>query len=171
MRSDCGGGPPLADVAFESFAQGQIARLDELRLAAQEARIGARLSAGDRRLVVAELEQLVAEHPSRERLLGLLMLTLYRCGRQTDALEVYARAARLDAELGLDLRRECGGSKRRSCGKILRSRRAPTSRFRRHHVQLSSDLGRDADRGTGRGAGHGSPRSSSGRAPTDGRSP
>ena len=96
-------GPPLADVAFESFAQGEIARLEELRLAALEERIDARLAAGEHLLVVAELEQLVAEHPSRERLLGLLMLALYRCGRQTDALEVYTRGRRrLDSELGLE---------------------------------------------------------------------
>jgi DNA-binding SARP family transcriptional activator len=96
-------GPALADVAFESFAQGEIARLEELRLAAVEERIDARLSAGEHPLVVAELEQLAAEHPSRERLVGLLMLALYRCGRQTDALEVYTRSRRrLDEELGLE---------------------------------------------------------------------
>ena len=71
-------------------------------LAALEERIEARLSQGEHALVVAELEQLAAEHPSRERLLGLLMLALYRCGRQTDALEVYTRGRlRLDEELGL----------------------------------------------------------------------
>src|SRR5688572_12743791 len=96
-------GPALADVAFESFAQGEIARLEELRLAALEERIDARLSAGEHPLVVAELEQLAAEHPSRERLVSLLMLALYRCGRQTDALEVYTQnRRRLDAELGLE---------------------------------------------------------------------
>src|SRR3954454_7579863 len=96
-------GPALADVAFESFAQGEIARLDELRLAALEERIDARLSAGEHPLVVAELEQLASEYPSRERMLSLLMLALYRCGRQTDALEVYTRSRhRLDAELGLE---------------------------------------------------------------------
>src|SRR5215217_4659690 len=96
-------GPALADVAFESFAQGDIARLEELRLAAVEERIDARLALGEHPLVVAELEQLAAEHPSRERLVGLLMLALYRCGRQTDALEVYTRGRqRLDEELGLE---------------------------------------------------------------------
>ena len=96
-------GPPLADVEFESFAQGEIARLEELRLAALEERVDARLSAGEHALVVAELEQLAGDHPSRERLVGLLMLALYRCGRQTDALEVYTQnRRRLDAELGLD---------------------------------------------------------------------
>jgi DNA-binding SARP family transcriptional activator len=96
-------GPALADVGFESFAQAEIARLEELRLAALEERIDVRLSAGEHALVVAELEQLSAEHPSRERLVGLLMLALYRCGRQSDALEVYTRGRlRLDEELGLE---------------------------------------------------------------------
>jgi predicted ATPase/DNA-binding SARP family transcriptional activator len=96
-------GPALADVGFESFAQAEIARLEELRVAALEERLDARLEAGEHALVVAELEQLAAEHPSRERLVGLLMLALYRCGRQTDALEVYTRGRlRLDEELGLE---------------------------------------------------------------------
>jgi predicted ATPase/DNA-binding SARP family transcriptional activator len=96
-------GPALADVGFESFAQAEIARLEELRVAALEERIDARLSQGEHALVVAELEQLTAEHPSRERLVGLLMLALYRCGRQSDALAVYARGRlRLDEELGLE---------------------------------------------------------------------
>ena len=96
-------GPALADAAFEGFAQGEIARLEELRLAAVEERLDVRLAAGEAALVVGELEQLAGEHPSRERLLGLLMLALYRCGRQTDALEVYTRARRrLDEELGLE---------------------------------------------------------------------
>ena len=96
-------GPALADAAFESFAQGEIARLEELRLVALEERLDVRLAAGEAALVVGELEQLAAEHPSRERLLGLLMLALYRCGRQADALEAYTRARRrLDEELGLE---------------------------------------------------------------------
>src|SRR5215207_9634520 len=96
-------GPPLADVGFESFAQAEIARLEELRVAALEERIDARLSQGEHALVVPELEQLSAEHPSRERLVSLLMLALYRSGRQTDALDVYTRGRlRLDEELGLE---------------------------------------------------------------------
>ena len=96
-------GPALADVGFESFAQAEIARLEELRVAAVEERIDVRLSQGEHALVVAELEQLSAEHPSRERLVGLLMLAQYRCGRQTDALAVYTRSRlRLDEELGLE---------------------------------------------------------------------
>ena len=96
-------GPALADAAFDSFAQAEIARLEELRVAALEERVDARLSEGEHAVVVAELELLSAEHPSRERLVGLLMLALYRCGRQTDALEVYTRGrVRLDKDLGLE---------------------------------------------------------------------
>ena len=84
-------GPALADVGFESFAQAEIARLEELRVAALEERIDARMTEGQHALVVAELEQLSAEYPSRERLVGQLMLALYRCGRQSDALDVYTR--------------------------------------------------------------------------------
>ena len=95
-------GPPLADVAFEGFAQGEIARLEELHAGAIEERLEARIDEGEHAHVVAELEQLAAEQPSRERLLALLMLALYRSGRQADALEVYRRGrSRLDEELGL----------------------------------------------------------------------
>jgi DNA-binding SARP family transcriptional activator len=96
-------GPALADAAFEGFAQGEIARLEELRLVALEERLDLRLAGGEAAPVVGELEQLAAEHPSRERVVGLLMLALYRSGRQADALDAYTRARRwLDEELGLE---------------------------------------------------------------------
>lgn len=82
-------GPALADFAYEPFAQNQIAALDQLRLTALEARIDADLQLGRHADVVAELETLVAEHPLHEGFQGHLMLALYRCGRQTDALQVY----------------------------------------------------------------------------------
>ena len=96
-------GPPLADFAYEGFAQGAIARLEEERLEALEDRIDADLVIGDQAGLVGELEGLVAEHPLRERLRGQLMLALYRCGRQVDALEAYRDARRelLDG-LGLE---------------------------------------------------------------------
>jgi hypothetical protein len=87
-------GPALADVAYEPFAQAPILRLEELRQAAVEDRIEADLACGGHVELVGELEQLVAEHPLRERLRGQLMLALYRCGRQADALEAYSRARR-----------------------------------------------------------------------------
>ena len=86
-------GPALADLAYESFAQAAIMRLEELRLAALEQRIEADLALGRHADVVGELEALVGEHPLRERLRRQLMLALYRSGRQAEALEAY-RAAR-----------------------------------------------------------------------------
>jgi predicted ATPase/DNA-binding SARP family transcriptional activator len=96
-------GPALADLGFESFAQGEIARLEELRLAVLEDRIDADLACGRHAELVGELEALVAEHPLRERLRRQLVLALYRGGRQAEALEAY-RAARqmLSEELGLE---------------------------------------------------------------------
>jgi DNA-binding SARP family transcriptional activator len=96
-------GSALADVAYEPFAQGEIARLEELRLAVLEERIEADLAVARHADLVGELEGLVAEHPLRERLRGQLMLALYRSGRQADALESYQQARRvLTEELGLD---------------------------------------------------------------------
>jgi YVTN family beta-propeller protein len=96
-------GPPLADLAFEPFAQGEIARLEELRLTAIEARIEADLAHGRHDSLVAELETLVAAHPYREGLRAQLMLALYRSGRQAEALETYRRARRTFAEeLGIE---------------------------------------------------------------------
>ena len=96
-------GPPLAEVAFEDFAQAEIRRLEELRLVALETRIDADLQLGRHAELIAELEGLLAEHPTRERLAGQLMLALYRAGRQADALEVYQRTrAHLARELGLE---------------------------------------------------------------------
>jgi YVTN family beta-propeller protein len=96
-------GFPLEEFAYEPFAQAEIARLQEARLAALEDRIDAELSIGRGAELVPELERLVAEHPVRERLVAALMLALYRARRQTDSLAVY-RAMRqgLVEELGLE---------------------------------------------------------------------
>jgi DNA-binding SARP family transcriptional activator len=96
-------GPPLADLAYEPFARAEIARLEELRAAALEQRIEADLALGRHSRLVGELEGLVTEHPLRERLRGQLMLCLYRCGRQAEALESYQAARRvLVEELGIE---------------------------------------------------------------------
>jgi DNA-binding SARP family transcriptional activator len=96
-------GPPLADFAYEPFAQREIARLEELKQAALEARIDADLELGRHADLIGELETLVADHPLRERLRGQLMLALYRCGRQADALRVYREGRELlVSELGLE---------------------------------------------------------------------
>jgi len=96
-------GPALADLRYESFAQGETVRLEELRLVANENRIEADLGLGRHDQVIGELEALIAQQPLRERLRSLHMLALYRAGRQADALEAYqaARQTLLD-ELGLE---------------------------------------------------------------------
>jgi DNA-binding SARP family transcriptional activator len=96
-------GPALADFAHEPFAAGDIFRLEEALLQAVELRIEADLALGRHAELVAELRTLVEDHPLRERLRGQLMLSLYRNGRQAEALEV-ARVGRdrLADELGID---------------------------------------------------------------------
>jgi YVTN family beta-propeller protein len=96
-------GPALVDFAAEQFAQSEIARLEELHLAALEERIEADLALGRHGELVPELEALVRSKPLRERLRAQLMLALYRSGRQAEALEAYRQArATLVGELGLE---------------------------------------------------------------------
>jgi DNA-binding SARP family transcriptional activator len=96
-------GPPLAEFAYDAFAQTAIGRLEELRLSVVEERIDAELGLDRHSELIGELEALVAEHPLRERLRGQLMLGLYRTGRQADALHAYQEARRaLLEELGID---------------------------------------------------------------------
>jgi tetratricopeptide (TPR) repeat protein len=96
-------GPALADFRYEPFAQAEIVRLEELHLTCLEERIEADLALGLANVLVAELRQLVSEHPVRERLRGQLMLALYRDGRQAEALEVYREfRSVLRDELGLE---------------------------------------------------------------------
>ena len=96
-------GPALADVATARFAGAAVARLEELRLGAIEDRIEADLRGGAAGRLVPELEELVAAHPLRERLHGLLMRALAGAGRQADALGAYQRLrGRLADELGID---------------------------------------------------------------------
>jgi eukaryotic-like serine/threonine-protein kinase len=100
-------GPPLADFAYEEFAQSEIRRLDELRLGALENRLERDLAAGRHPDTISELETLVAEHPLRERFRAQLMLGLYRAGRQAEALDAYQAARRtLLDELGIEPRPE-----------------------------------------------------------------
>jgi DNA-binding SARP family transcriptional activator len=96
-------GPPLAEFAYEPFAEGEIARLEERRLAALEDLHDAALELGEHAQLVGELESLVADHPLRERLRGQLMLALYRAGRQAEALQAYQDGRRrLVDELGIE---------------------------------------------------------------------
>ncbi|HJP65300.1 MAG TPA: BTAD domain-containing putative transcriptional regulator [Actinomycetota bacterium] len=96
-------GPALADLADHPSLLAEAARLDELRLDAQETRIEGLLAADARARAIGELEPLVARHPWRESLWGLLILALYREGRQAEALRSYQRAREILAdELGID---------------------------------------------------------------------
>ncbi len=96
-------GPALADFADDGFARSEVARLEELRLAALEERIEADLLLGRHSSLVPELETLAAQHPYRERLHGQLMLALYRSGRQAEALATYRQVRRtLVDELGIE---------------------------------------------------------------------
>ena len=96
-------GPPLADFAYDDFAQTAVARLEEIRLGALELRIDADLALGRHDELVGELKALVAEHPLRERFRGCLMTALYRSGRQAEALDAYQDARRtLVDELGIE---------------------------------------------------------------------
>jgi YVTN family beta-propeller protein len=102
-RWSCGGARYWPTWPTTPFTRPEAARLGELRLAAREARIDADLALGRHDALTAELEQLAGEHPLRERLHGQLMLALYRCGRQADALAAYRRVHELLAdELGID---------------------------------------------------------------------
>ena len=95
-------GTPLAEVAFEDFAQTEIRRLEELRLTALETRIDAELQLGHHAELVGELEALMGDEPTREHVTEQLMLALYRSGRQADALAAFQRTrSYLGQELGI----------------------------------------------------------------------
>jgi len=85
-------GEALADLSYEQFARAPIERLKEIRLLVLEQRIAADLALGHHAQLIPELEQLVVDHPLRERLRGQLMLALYGSGRQAEALEAYRQA-------------------------------------------------------------------------------
>lgn len=96
-------GDPLSDFATERWAMAEATRLTELRLAALTERAQVALTLGRHLEVAADLEPMVAEDPTLESLAGLLMIALYRSGRQADALDVYARTRDvLDERLGLE---------------------------------------------------------------------
>jgi predicted ATPase/DNA-binding SARP family transcriptional activator/Tfp pilus assembly protein PilF len=96
-------GPPLAEFAYEPWAQPEIDRLEELRLEALQERIESDLALGASAELVAELELLVGQNPLREGLRAQLMVALYRSGRQADALAAYRDARRALVEtLGIE---------------------------------------------------------------------
>jgi DNA-binding SARP family transcriptional activator len=96
-------GEPLGNLGSLGCAQSTIARLTEMRLVAEETAIDTALELGRHQEVVGRLQQLVTDHPFRERFCGQLMVALYRSARQVDALTAYAGLRRrLTEELGLD---------------------------------------------------------------------
>src|SRR5215203_6493323 len=96
-------GDPLSDFAVERWAAAEAARLTELRLVAITERAQVALTLGRHQDVISDLEPVVAHDPTLESLAGLLMLALYRSGRQADALDVYTRTREvLDESLGLE---------------------------------------------------------------------
>jgi DNA-binding SARP family transcriptional activator len=148
-------GPALADVLEVEPLALEAARLAELRLAAVEARVEADLAAGLHAEVAGELEQLVTEHPLRERLWQLLMVALYRGGRQADALDAYQRArAMLAEELGL----APGQELRELEQAVLRQEVPPPAPDLRQHnlpARLTSFVGREDElAGVGKLLGH-----------------
>jgi DNA-binding SARP family transcriptional activator len=91
-------GDALAEFAYEPFATADVARLNELRVGAEEDRIEARVVIGDHVAAIAAVERLVAIHPLREQLRALQIRLLYRCGRQADALHAFDEARRMLVE-------------------------------------------------------------------------
>jgi predicted ATPase/DNA-binding SARP family transcriptional activator len=96
-------GRAYGELAYDDFARTESDRLQELRLVALEERLNAQLALGRHQEVVGEALALATKHPHRERVHELVMLALYRCGRQTEALEHYAAfRASVSEELGLE---------------------------------------------------------------------
>jgi DNA-binding SARP family transcriptional activator len=96
-------GPALREFRAEPFAEGAAHRLDDMRLAALEDRLHAELEAGAAAAVIPDLEALVDAEPLRDRPRELLMLALYRSGRQAEALELFRRTRELYVnELGIE---------------------------------------------------------------------
>ena len=96
-------GEPLSEFAYAGFADAERAHLNELALVATEYRVEADLGLGRHNELVGELEALCRNHPLRERLWELLLLALYRAGRQSEALRAFTEIHdRLVDELGID---------------------------------------------------------------------
>jgi DNA-binding SARP family transcriptional activator len=123
-------GPPLAEFAFEPWAETEARRLDDLRLVAVEERIEAEIDLDRAADVVSELDSLAREHPLRERVCELRMRALYAAGRQADALEAYTAVRKALDELGIEpgerlkelqssiLRHDAGLSPKRNGGDV-----------------------------------------------------
>jgi DNA-binding SARP family transcriptional activator len=135
-------GSPFVDVRYESFAQPEIVRLEELHVWAVEELLDARLELGHAEAVVAELAGLVAAFPLRERPRRMLMVALHRAGRPLDAVAVYVDWHRRLTRAGFDpaeatalMRESLEQQAPALASGLLRATRAPprTSRSRGGH--------------------------------------
>ena len=134
-------GPALADLADPLFAGTERTRLEDARLDAVEARVDALLACGRHQETFAELEELTAKHPLRERFWAQRLLALYRCGRQADALRAYRELrAVLAGQLGI----EPGPELRQLEGRILRQDSQLEYRAVRHAA--GDDIGQPVTR-------------------------
>jgi predicted ATPase/DNA-binding SARP family transcriptional activator len=138
-------GEPVAEFADREWARAESARLTEVWLGAREERIELDLAAGRYAEAVADLEELAAAHPLRERVHGQLMRALYGVGRQADALEVYRRLRHtLTDELGLDPSAELRDLERSVIRQALETNTRPV---RSIPARLTSFVGRAAEVG------------------------
>ncbi|MFI0422941.1 hypothetical protein C1I98_33955 [Spongiactinospora gelatinilytica] len=97
-------GPALADIASDSLVRDEVPQLTEEWFRALHRRFDVELTLGNHAEIVATLRRLVLKHPLRERLCGQLMIALFRCGQQVEALKVYdSVSAVLRQEYGLDV--------------------------------------------------------------------
>ena len=137
-------GAALADVGEVEPLAREAARLEELRLVVVEGRIEADIGLGLQAEVTGELEGLAGQYPLRERLWRLLVLALYRAGRQADALAAYRRARDL---LALELGLEPGEDLQRLEQAVLRHEVPAPPPPRQHNLPapLTSFLGREQD--------------------------
>ena len=114
-------GPALADTGQGLICRTARAKLDEIKLIAEELLIEAKLRHSRHREAVPHLQQLLTQYPLRERFCEQLMLALYRSGRQADAIDIYNQVrTRLRDELGL----EPGPGMRDRLGEILHQDKA-----------------------------------------------
>jgi DNA-binding SARP family transcriptional activator/tetratricopeptide (TPR) repeat protein len=96
-------GPALADVGIGAARNPTCLGLDEIRQQALDLRIRADLDLGRHEALIGELTELVTAEPLNERVVGQLVLALYRSGRRSDALAACQRArTQLADQLGLD---------------------------------------------------------------------
>lgn len=134
-------GPAFGDLADHEVVRGAARRLDELRLAAREARARALLRAGEAAGAVAASEELVAEQPLREEAWAVLVEALSAGGRVPEALRAYQRAAAALADAGL----EPSDRLRQAEKAALAGSGPPVPEPRRLPVAASSLIGREGD--------------------------